>query len=418
MTMQKTMQDLGKVQWVAAAGLAAVLCSGAAQAKWVVQPTAEVRVESSDNIALRNDGLEDGGLVSSATLQANVINRGERTQATGTFGISFVDYSGVEDNLQDDNVPFVNLAIRRGYERGNAGVNISGRRDSLFRRFAGINDPFQPIAQDDLQDGLDDLDNGDLVNQGIVTRQIDRIRLNVSPYAQFTLNDRSNLRVTYAYSGEDYEDEDLAAAFGAQGYDSHSLVGQYTRAINQRTRFFMTARGTFFTPDRAQDTDAYETLVGIRRDLSERSNLSVQVGANRISPDVGDDETGVSAGLTYSRQFTNGLLRVDAQRTVQPNSFGLILETNRLSMNYQYLLSSRLAATMRVAATSTDTSQENNSQERDFVSFTPELSYSLTENWQVTAGYQYRYRDVAIDSENAKSNAVFLSMRYSPRLER
>ena len=178
----------------AAASLAAVLSSGVANANWVVQPSAELRVESNDNIALRNDGQEDGGLVSSATLQANVLNRGDRTQATGSFGLSFVDYSGVAENLQDDTAPFVNFAIRRGYERGTAGVNVSGRQDSLFRRFAGIDDPFQATGADDLQGQLNDLEDTDLVNQGIVTRQIDRIRVNVAPYAQFTLNNRSYLQ--------------------------------------------------------------------------------------------------------------------------------------------------------------------------------------------------------------------------------
>ena len=297
---------------------------------------------------------------------------------------------------------------------------ISIDRDSIFRYTDILTDPFETRDVTEIDDELTNLGNSEQdIDRAAVREQLERTRYRVAPRASFTLNSRTLANVGYEYYEVAYQDESLADQLGAQDITNHRLSAGIRRAVDELTRLEFNVAATKYDPDKSEEADAYQVNVILYRRLTERTELDVSLGANRVSPDgdSGSDEDGFSGSVSITHNTLSGRLRGAIRRDIYPSSFGEIVEADSVNVNYRRRFSPRFAASLDVRGASTDSTSGNGRQERDYIQISPEMHWAVSENWQVSMGYQYRWSDREIDRDDASSNSVFLSFRYQPRSE-
>ena len=394
-----------------------LVASPIVHAAWVIEPSAEMRASYDDNIRLSTENFEDSGFANVALVQARLSNITERSLVAGVVGISYVDYAKTEGTDDTDN-QFLQFILQRDYERGSIGATVSANRDSVFRYRGILDTNFDPQSTTEVDDQLNDLGNNvDDLDRAVTRQQLERTLVNISPNATYNLNQRTEAVLRYQYYEAKFDDETLARLFGAQDTKSHRVTVGLRRRLNEVTSTDINVSAIKFEPDRNPGSDAYEVKFGIQRDISERTRIRVTLGANRVAPDVGDDDDGYSGRLEVTHTTTRGRLRASIGRDLYPSAYGSILESDTLQAGYRHQFSPRFSGSLTVRGISSNSQQTNSSQNRDYAQLSPEISWAMTENWHVTAGYEYTWNDREAESSDAQSNSVFISLQYQPQSE-
>ncbi|NND91338.1 MAG: hypothetical protein HKN42_10780 [Granulosicoccus sp.] len=124
-----------------------------------------------------------------------------------------------------------------------------------------------------------------------------------------------------------------------------------------------------------------------------------------------------SVSLSYDAGVTRytGKFAVD----VEPSSSGSQVETNELTGELYRVLSPRLNLSVRARAFEPDRlgALRDDRFARRFISFEPKIVWKLARNWTVAAAYRYRRQKAQIDPVSAESNAILLSLTYTPPSE-
>ena len=124
------------------------------------------------------------------------------------------------------------------------------------------------------------------------------------------------------------------------------------------------------------------------------------------------------ARVAINRRTTNGRLNLSYEHSLFPGSFGSVLESDVITLRYRHRWSERLAGVVSLRAlTSEDNGNPFSRQNRDYVQFSPELSWRMSENFRVSGGYRLRWNDRDVEPDDALSNAAFISLSYQPRSE-
>lgn len=186
--------------------------------------------------------------------------------------------------------------------------------------------------------------------------------------------------------------------------DTTGLQLSYTRQFNERLD------GSFAIGARRTDTSTTfvePTLPCLLLGLCEITTASNET-----------DGFTASAGLEYRGEAWQ--LGATASRALVPNGLlGGLLETDRLSVDYQLQLGPRATFTLAVDV-HTESTVGTGDFERDRWQIQPGVSWRLAERWRLLANLRYRTRDFersALITE-ADSTGVVLSLRYThPRAQ-
>ena len=160
---------------------------------------------------------------------------------------------------------------------------------------------------------------------------------------------------------------------------------------------------------------------GIYTNASERSDqlLADQSEAGVLlvlAEPVKTDEDGwlASVGLIRDAGLTRyvGKFSVD----VLPSSSGAQVESQELTGDVFRVINPRLNFSLRTRAYEPDRLGANESDRfaRRFISFEPKIDWKYARNWTVSAAYRYRRQKARIDPVPAESNAILLSLKYTP----
>jgi len=180
--------------------------------------------------------------------------------------------------------------------------------------------------------------------------------------------------------------------------------------------------------------------LGYDRELTRTLDIGVQAGLYTNETDDTDtlrrsdgsfaeaSEAGVArADLDSSEQgwLANLTLRKDDDRTrytarfavdVLPSSAGAQVETQELTGEVFRRLSPLLDFSLRGRAYEPDRlgAKQDDRFARRFISLEPKLSWRFTRAWTAAAAYRYRRQKARVDTEPSQSNAILLSLRYTP----
>lgn len=392
-----------------------------AEAAWLIEPSARLDASYEDNVRLASINEEDG-IVGSVTAQARLRNVTEISSVSLLGGINYRSYSNVnDDNLDDRDSEFLIFAADRRTARAGFGLDGSYRRDDLLRRILLLEDPGagsvdtpdEPIAPGD--EGVpEDVNDGADVDAGASRQQIRRERFSISPSVGYALSARNSIELTYDYYGLNYDENDTTPLDGIQDSETNALTAEFNRALSERTSIGTAVRVAKFEPDQGLDTDIYEATLIYSRQLSERNNLSVTLGGRRTESDASKD-TGGLLNARFDRRTPTGSVFASIERSLYPNSFGDIVETDRIALGIRQRITERWSWSLRGQAFSTDSTQNANSgRNRDFVTVRPEIRWSMTPAWSVGAYYGYEWVDRENDPNTASGNSVGVSLNYTP----
>ncbi len=118
------------------------------------------------------------------------------------------------------------------------------------------------------------------------------------------------------------------------------------------------------------------------------------------------------AGVQWSFQITQFL--VDALRSLEPSSFGVVMARNELRFRVNRDLRPRLRSYVALRAVSMTSGQTAiNVQRRDYAAGEAGLEWQTTRSFRVVGTYDYTWQRFE-GEPNAISNAVTLSVVYQP----
>jgi hypothetical protein len=395
------------------AGLTLLGVSAPGQAAWVIDPALSVDSRYDDNVRLRPDDEDDveAGLVTSVNAQARLRNVTEISEVAGVAGVGLSRYTGV-DSFEDDTreTMFTSLSARRALARGGVGFNGSYVREDILRGvsvFRGVvpADPGTDDGEIPEPGPGDDLDSGGSGVAGSSEELVQRNYFSVSPNATWQATLRASLVVGY---------EDDPADEGLQEVQTQSVNTQYRYAVSERDTAWLEVQRSWFEPEINPKSDNWGVTVNWRRDLTERTRLTLGVGAQRTENDF-DSQSGSLYSASLDHRLSRGNLNASVERAVIPNAYGDVQETDRASFRYGFGLTERLGTSVRLTAYRTAGSLGGQgNRDQDYFRVGPEVRWALTPEWSIRLAYDYTFVDRERNDGSASSNAITLAVNFAP----
>jgi len=404
--------------------LAMPLC---VQAAWDITPAAQIQGSYTDNVRM-NTLNEDSAFITTATGQIKLSNNTESSQSSITGGLSFLKFSGADD-LNDKDIQFLDVSVKKRYERTSFSVKGSYRRDLMLKRSRAISSIDDSLAGDTFDDafGSDDfIDTPDL-DDSTSRLQIRRERFRVNPSLNWRISERTNGRVKLNYSEINYGSG--AALAGVQGNKNQSATLSIRRSISDKNTLTISASARNFNPDNNVKSQNYDAALTWGHTYSERSGIDIKAGfriteraANGTQPSTND--TGFVFRIGGNHQYERTNLKLSAERTVYPGAFGQLVETDRITFALTRRLSARTGLSVSSRAYSTEASRTTNgsNRDRDYFQLGTVLSHRFTEVLNVSLSYDFTWIDrkqasttFSTEPGTASGNTISLAFSYNPR---
>lgn len=218
------------------------------------------------------------------------------------------------------------------------------------------------------------------------------------------LSERSRLDVTFDYS--DYKTKN-APTLGVGRY--HSSTGsaqiQYTHALSESVKMSLAAglRRTDSTVEQATCDPAY-----------------ILQGCFVIpAPPLHTRTNGSLYAASIEKQFETTSVTGTFSRSLQPTGAGGLVQTDRLTMDYNERLTPRLTGlvTVGIYNTSFDTTLASSSTSR-YYAVSPALRWQMSELWTLSGSYTRSVNQSAFGSM-AKGNSMYFTLNYKwPKISR
>jgi hypothetical protein len=227
----------------------------------------------------------------------------------------------------------------------------------------------------------------------------------------------------------------LSASYRDVNYDSSEKTDfkyfgpaiDYRHQLNELSQLNAGITGRRFIPDEPGEnyTDTVGLLVGYLYTPSERFTIGGGVGLSysvEHNEDAADD-----SDVGYRLRFDMNYLvsdqisaRVSLSHDTEPTGDGDQVTRNRarIGLNYEVTEITSLGFDVNYAdnvdvlgfeGQSTDDEDERSR----YVALRPNVAWQLTEDLNLVAAYQYRYKNFEDENESASSNSVFLTLQYN-----
>ncbi|MCA1805475.1 MAG: outer membrane beta-barrel protein [Xanthomonadaceae bacterium] len=397
--------------WLA---MAACLSLPLQAAEWVAEPSIQLRGEYNDNVRLTTT---DHGSSWAATLDPR-LHLARRTQLWdlgANARLRGTRYTG-EHNL-DTVDQFLDASLQRRFERGSFDASAGYVRDTT------------------LQNEFLDQDTG------LVTNQIDRTSRNLRLAGKGMFNERTFLEAAVSYRDLEYED---GARSNLLDYDYFTPSLTLSHQLNAKTRLFgvLSHSRLDYDSDSEFESKTDSLQLGASHKFTETWTLSGSVGSRRTRtsslvqvaipcPDPfgfltcgstleprDSRTTGLVYNLSLERELETGNISLSASRSVTPSSTGSETDTTTVNLSGSHRFTPQLSARLVVSYLQSETVGGTSTQaDADRYRVSPSLRWQLDRDLALSAGYHYTRvtRDTVTD--DADSNAVYVSLGYSwPRM--
>lgn len=429
-----------------------VLSAPAISDVWVFEPSASVDQRIDDNYRLD----PDNALAVSATRvigslglsreSANQVIKGQ-IRVDGLLSLN----EDETDELSSNQIAF--LESRFLQRRSSYGVKLSFKQDTPNRDIsADLTDLSQTAS-----------DTGASVTQD---QNVDRERIFVNPSYSYNLSRRAEMTLDYAFtkvshglpSCEDAINEWVES--GGQPEDVFTVVDELDdfeeHAIKLNSRYKLTPIDQVYSnigfsrfeadeevatddfnlkdPDERcrnvlrnpRDTTSVNTTrfsIGYDRLLSPTLTVGGQLGyytADSNEFGVTSSTSGYLANLTVSK--STGITKFTAQLGVDvyPSDIGDVVESFQLVGDMTRELGPLTDFSFRARIYEPDAISDDNDDDefaRRFLSLEPRLIWRFTRTWTLAGSYRYRRQKSQTNPNSGVSNAVLLSLKYTPPSE-
>jgi hypothetical protein len=241
---------------------------------------------------------------------------------------------------------------------------------------------------------IDTLLDSELDETGRVFRSEDREQLRAGTGIDYSLSQKSEIGVDYAFNRTDYEEELRADR------DSHSVSARFSRFFNEgidsltvlpKYRYIITTNDI--------EVNDVSLSLGWTHKSSEVGTLTLFVGGRYTEESLssGDsstdtekrDSSGFVCDFSYDMSDEISSFRVGISRDISFDAEGDLREINKLYSQYRYTLTERLINGFHANAYLTSSDDDNIDKDIVYFDIRPWVAYSLTENHQLRLSYRY-----------------------------
>jgi hypothetical protein len=389
--------------WIAAAGVVGVVGTAGA-ADWSVDPFITLNADYDDNNRLTHTpGAEVEVIGAEFDGEVAFIARTPRTDFRLVPRVRATFYPDEPDEETDSEYVTLDYEFRGQRYRGAFGAEYS-RRETLGR-----------YLPDDFDDdiGGDPVGGDDLGNS---TQPNVQDRLFVEPDISFDLTERSRLEFGVGYLDVTFDEQ---VQDDREDYTSASADAAYRFLLSETKSVALRVSGRNYDPADDVATDSQAVEVEWANRLSETSHIYVRGGSNRVEEidDVGDSEwnTGFTGGAGVRWAFEVSEVLFEATRGLDPNSSGRLVARDELRLRYTHSLSelTRLLFSVR-GVKDGSTNEQDVFEERRYVAASVGFDWRMTRQFTLGGGYQYVWRSLEDEPEDAQSNRLFLGVTWEP----
>jgi len=383
-----------------------LLYSGSALAElWRFSPSLTLEGRYDDNIRLRTIPHNDvAGLLLKGQLGFSRLT--EVGGVTGRLHLDLSEYRG-DNELNDNNENlYLTFASHHNTELNKFSILGSFKSDTTLRKFDAVDAP---------DEGDVDIPESD-IDDGIVSVDIRRNILKISPSLEYKFTERTSLNAVLGYVDVSYQDNQVGS--GLFDHDQSSLNAGITHSLNERDSFNTSLGYKFFqSPDNANNqADSYDFTLGYSRSFSEIMSGRIDVGVNYTQQEsnLGNrDISGYVLRVNLKRKTEQKRFNLSFSHDLTPSGSGFITESNQLKLRMIHNFSKRLSGSVNFVYTDRDPVNSSQSKADKYFAFQPRLNWKFDRWWKLSAGYQFRSKENGNDVEKAESNAVFLSISHN-----
>jgi hypothetical protein len=261
-------------------------------------------------------------------------------------------------------------------------------------------------------------------DSGNFSSTTERDLFQIFPTWSHHLTDRDTLTVGAGWTEVDFGSNDFT------GYRTLTGNAGWAREVtvtDVMSLTFFTDYNTEFETATDLDSEEYGVLVGWDRTFSEKLTTSLAAGPQYYTTEVLAPENGgtqtvekdelgyrLSASVDYlATELTT--LGAGFSHEIEPSSGGSPLQRNSFEANARHQFLPRLSGTLRTFFQMVEdpTEDDTGSDDRNYISVEPELTYQLAMDWDVSARYRFRSQESG-NSDRAYSNAIFATITYRP----
>lgn len=402
-----------------ACAVAASLSPLVAWGDWESVPDLRLEVEANDNPRL-GQNPEDIGIAPeeiedhTATRllfdgRVQLRNVGQRGTVVLTPRIRVDTYSDEADDDLERQDAYLNLRTSYRWPRSTAGLRADFARESILSSElvdTGVIDPAEPAD--------DPADNETGV---LVLLDEFRKRVNVSPYAELELSERSTLLIDARFLDVSYTGPQLRVRTDFS--DVMFSLG-VRRTIDDRTGVSARLITSRYEADATgNETDTVGVEGSFDRALSEIWSFSITTGLQRSdfvflgeNDEVVDNATtNYTFDLSFSKRTEIASLDLGIFRLLTPNAIGFLTERNELRVLYRRRLSERLRAGLGLRAVEVG-ALDGDTVDREYVRADFDIEWSLSPAWALSARYGAMDQSFSGDRLDGTANLLSIGAVY------
>ncbi len=363
-----------------------------AVADWEVIPDVRMEVEANDNPRLgqRPEHRPEADFDRTAArmlmdARMNLRNSGPRGSVTLQPRVRVDAYSDSRDDDLERQDIYLNSRANYNWQRARAGLNLNLNRESIISSELSDLQPIEPGEPID-----DPIDN----ETGLLVLLDEfRNRINLRPYAEFDISERSAILMEARLLDISYTGPEI---LGRTDFTDISLSLGIGRTIDSRTS--ATARmivSNFEADLSGNETDTVGVEGTFARELNELWTFSLTTGLQRsdfkfvdptTSEVVDNASTNYTMSIGFSKRTELSALDIDLFRVLNPNAIGFLIERNEVRVRYARQLSQRLSAGVGFRAMETGT-LEGVSADRQLLRADIDVEWAFTPSWSFAARF-------------------------------
>ncbi|MDQ7250206.1 hypothetical protein [Dongia sedimenti] len=254
-----------------------------------------------------------------------------------------------------------------------------------------------------------------------VNEAIRFVRWDASPTWQYLLSPIDKVSVSARYLRVSYDSSDKT------DYQDYGPTVTYSHDLSELASVYASLNYSRFEPDEQRNDldaeagtqgnqDTYGGLLGYDYHPTERFTIGGAAGLNyNVTHQDGQKDSGE---IGYRFQFTmnyqiNDQTNADVSlsRDTEPTGDGEERTRNRGSVRLGYKMTEMTSFALDTSYIDDQETQSNDGVAR-YLTVTPSVQWSITEELSLQATYQFRYKNVESDG-SAYDNAAFITLRYA-----
>ena len=363
-------------------------------AEWFLEPALTVRGEVNSNLTLTTFDHKTtyGHWVSPG---AKFGGSTEALEVNGRLAADFVRYYGGQ-NTSLTNLYFP-LSAKYKMERDSFGFDGGFTRDNTLM--------------------------GELRQTGVVLSFTQRNQWILNPSWTHAITERLSATGSYTFYDTRYEN---GLRLGLADYTLHVGSTGMTYQVGERDQVQLNAVGVRFN---AADLRLSSTIIGPQitysHMFSETLTGTVSGGPRHVSSTINTSAGSLSDGVwtwvfsgNLERRWEDWRVKGEIGREINPSGFGLLLRTDKLSLEVSHQMTDRLSASVTglflIADGVKTRAVSTVFPENRLFYVTPKLSWRLSEWWTADITYTYAQRDLPSQSLTALGNSATIMFTYYP----